>query len=239
MDKEHLEHLTTATNIDSDVIVKLIDLFDDEELKHPATRALGNAITQLPSAIPTIRDKLRNSSCNTQYYIILSLRYAENAKVFVPDLVTFLSNENENLREITANTLGEIHDLRPVQQLLQAMYQDPSKNVRYYAMHALCDLKDTTIISQLIELVQSSNHEIRMYSIHILGKMCEDAAQAIPYIFPYLQDEDSKMVAVTATALGNMGDERARNVLQEISQTGSPSYVLSARRALQKLDGKR
>ncbi|BBM86964.1 HEAT repeat domain-containing protein [Candidatus Uabimicrobium amorphum] len=236
MDKEYLQTLITAENVDVAVVPQLINLFAKDELKYSAAQALGNVITQCPSVIQIVRDKLHNSCSNTQYYIILSLRYANNAQVFIPDLITFLKSTNDNIREITANTLGEIHDRRSVPHLLKLMCEDPNYNVRYYAMHALGDLKDTTTISQLIELIQGGNEETKMYSIHILGKMGENAKEAIPVIFPNLEDNNPKMVAIAATALGNMGDERARSVLQEISQTGSPSFVLSARKALRHLD---
>ena len=96
--------------------------------------------------------------------------------------------------------------------------------------------KHKQIIQQLITSVRQENEETRMYAIHILGKMCEDACEAIPYIFPHLQDNNEKMVAIAATALGNMGDQRVYHILEKICDFSS---MLSAKKALKNLKEKR
>lgn len=233
MNKEKLDDISKAKDVDQAIIPELINLLKNDDLKYSVARTLGNIITKEPICAKIIREKLMSSNTIIQYYLIVAICYAEeNVDGFIPDLILFLSNKDDGLRGIAANTLGQIKSLVAVPYLVKIMCNDPSKDVRYYAMHALGDIKDQKIIMQLINLIQKNNLETRMYAIHILGKMRQHAKEAIPYIFPYLQDNDEKMSAIAATALGNLGDQRARAILEKIS---SSSFVLSAKKALENL----
>ncbi|WP_372369985.1 HEAT repeat domain-containing protein [Candidatus Uabimicrobium sp. HlEnr_7] len=236
MDREYLEKLQTAKYIDSAVIPDLVKLLGDSELRYNAAIALGHALNYQPNGIQLVREALAYSRIEIQYYLILAIRYMEdNILALVPDLISFLDSKSDRIREIAANTLGETKDTRSTFKLLELMCSDPSENVRYYAMHALGDIKDTETIKPLISLISQQNGETCMYAIHVLGKMHTEAKEAIPFIFPYLQDENEKMVAIAATALGNMGDQRALIILEKIAKSTSPSFMLSAKKALQNL----
>ena len=135
------------------------------------------------------------------------------AKSAVPTLTEILTNEDFNLRGDALLDLGEIGtnaaDALPA--VIEQMKNDQVYFIRDWAAAVVGDIganDPDRIVPLLIESLNATNDSaMHANSLKSLAKFGEQAKAAIPFIVPYLKDENSEVSTAAAYALRRIDRE--------------------------------
>ncbi|KKD36756.2 sister chromatid cohesion protein PDS5 [Limnoraphis robusta] len=131
------------------------------------------------------------------------------AKFAARDLVTVLTDENEDVREAAARALGNLGDTSPVVIAgLVACLQDENEPVCKAAARALGNLGDTSpvVIEGLLARLQDKYKYVRKAAVEALGKLGDTSPVVIAGLVACLQDEHWNVRKAAARMLGELGD---------------------------------
>jgi HEAT repeat protein len=121
-------------------------------------------------------------------------------------LIPLLKDENAEVRNYAAKTLGFLGDSRAVEPLLPLL-KDENVKVRNSAAKALSSLSESKTIESLIALLKDENVEKRKSAVKALGSLGDP--KAVNLLIPLLEDKESKVRASAAQALGRLGELKA------------------------------
>ncbi len=216
-DKAAVEPLTVALK-DEDVRVRRIVAFtlvkikdpkavepliialkdEDGNVREDAAWALGKI--KDPKAIRPLIIALKDEDWHVQYRAKGALRAIGTPAV--EPLITALKNEDSRIRRGAAFTLGRIKNPEVVKPLIIAL-KDEDWDVREGAAWALGKIKDPQALEPLTVTLKDNNYKVRKESALALGNM---GKEAIPYLMPFLEDEEANIRRVAAQALGMIKD---------------------------------
>ncbi|HPZ06568.1 MAG TPA: HEAT repeat domain-containing protein [Candidatus Eremiobacteraeota bacterium] len=166
----------------------LIDLKSNNPLaRKNACRSLGNM--KIPRVIPYIVEALKDEDENVcraagysllQYpdavqYLIPLLSYEKSLTVQMAiwilgelkaheatlQIINTLSRGNDDIRQNSAYSLGNIGDKRAIEPLLERILEDNNKDVRVYCAEALKKIDITRDINKLIKVARSDDKLLR------------------------------------------------------------------------------
>ncbi len=173
----------------------------------------------------------------------------------VNGLLKALNNNDDYVRESSANSLGEIGDIRAIEPLIAAL-RDPCPSVRNNAAFALkrlgwhpdknesgayywvssedwekcLDIGSLAIVPLVETMLTHYSEYTRMDAATTLGKI--GSSQALkPLIFVLLNDKDFNVRMHAAEALGQIGDVGALAPLLSILQMGETTDMYLVREA--------
>ncbi len=126
--------------------------------------------------------------------------------------------------------------LDPVENAIKEL-QDPDVSIRRKAAVALFDLNDTRAVEPLIEALSDSDAEVRANAAISLGVHLKDPSALEPLI-KGLADKESMVRSSSAYALGELGDDRAVDALNEAQGDEDETVREEAAAALEKLGKK-
>ncbi|BBM86163.1 HEAT repeat-containing PBS lyase [Candidatus Uabimicrobium amorphum] len=125
-------------------------------------------------------------------------------------LSLLLKNENKNLRNSAAKTLGEIGEkaYSAVPDLILAL-KNGDPGLKAHAAEALGGIgeKAYSAVPYLIPLLQNNHADVRSSTAWALGKIGEKVEKAVPDLITLLQDEDEDVKKKVAEALGGIGEK--------------------------------
>ena len=121
----------------------------------------------------------------------------------LPQLLTLLNDENEEVRNFTTVMLGEIGNREAVPALIEAL-RDTDANVRHGAAEALGKIGDHGAFAPLMALLKE-DFWLQYPAIAALGEMRDK--RAVPQLLTLLENE--LLIQPAIEALGKIGDKRA------------------------------
>ena len=127
----------------------------------------------------------------------------------IPYLLTILQNQEKEMREAAARSLGQIGDASATPHLITTLHRDNDCWVRQAATKALGQIGDTSAVSCLITTLQQDiDKGIRQAATEALGQI-GDPTTVSHLITALQQDDDIGVRKAAAGALGQIGDASA------------------------------
>lgn len=191
-------------------------LLDDQkiEVRQAAARALGE--TQHTAALPYLMEALRDSFWwyeREQAAGDLLQAIVKMGAEAVEPLIAALADREGTVRKFAALVLGELRDLRAVEELGMALY-DLHHEVGRVAALALGSL-GAPAVDFLAEALHHPEIDVREHAILGLG-MIQDA-RVSPLLVGMLQDPERSVQKQAILALGRLRDLAALSALREIA----------------------
>jgi HEAT repeat protein len=193
-------------------------LLDDPmiEVRQSAARALGE--TKHPAALPFLMEALRDSSWwfeREQAAADLLTAIKNMGAVAVEPLIQALGDREGTVRRYAAIVLGEMGDIRAIEELGMTLY-DLHVEVGRVAAESLAKF-GAPAVGIFIEALNHPEAEIRKNSVTALSKIQD--ARVIPVLIEMLRDPDREVVKQSILALGKLKDPRAVPALREIASS--------------------
>ena len=191
-------------------------LLDDPliEVRQSAARALGG--TKHPAALPFLMEALRDSSWwfeQEQAAVDLLNAIKNMGPAAVEPLIGALQDKEGTVRRYAANVLGEMGDVRAIEELGMTLY-DLHVEVGRVAAEALAKF-GAPAVDILIEALSHPEAAVREHAVTALG-MIQDA-RVTPALIEMLRDPDREVVKQSILALGNLKNPHALPALSEIA----------------------
>lgn len=142
-----------------------------------------------------------------------------HAKAVTPPLIEALYDDNSEVAQSAAYTLGYIRDSSAVPALIEILYHD-NPNTRLYAAMALGRMNDQAALKPLLELLQRDhNKKVRSTVLVALGNFA--VPKTLPLIVKFgLSDNDPHVRASAVEAISKLGlsrDEALGHLLKMFS----------------------
>ena len=116
-----------------------------------------------------------------------------------------------DMRELAAETLGELGDLKATSPLAHALIEDEEPAVRKTAADALASLGDLSAVSPLAQaLLSDSEPDVRIAAARALA-ILGDLAAVASLVQALLSDDNPEVRIAAANALRELGDEAANS----------------------------
>lgn len=214
-----------------------------ETARRPSVRSLlGAAADRLASTAPDELVKLIGSSEPAEAQEAAKRAGSARIEAAVPALTRLLGRADESLRTAAVGALVEIDSPRAMGALERALNDDHRAN-RMAAIRALTARAHRGALARVTELVQARetrdmDQNERMAVFELYGTLCGDAG--VPWLESQLvgsagffkRKSDPETRACAAAALGCIGTEAARAVLQKAVDIKEPGIERAVRRAL-------
>jgi HEAT repeat protein len=207
-------------------------LLDDPliEVRQSAARALGE--TEHPAALPFLMEALRDSSWwfeREQAASDLLTAIEKMGQAAVEPLIEALGDKEGTVRKYAAIMLGDLGDIRAIEELGMALY-DLHHEVGEVAADALVKFGENAV-EILIESLSHPEAAIREHAVIALGKIQD--ARVVPVLIEALQDPDRTVQIQAILTLGNLKNAQARPALQDIARSRTDrELALLAKKAL-------
>jgi HEAT repeat protein len=190
-------------------------LLDDPliEVRQFAVRALGE--TKHPAAIPFLMEALRDSSWwfeREQAAADLLNALEKMGPAVVEPLIVALGDKEATVRKYAAIMLGNLGDVRAIEELGMALY-DLHHEVGEAAAEALAKF-GSPAVDILIGSLSHPEAAIREHAVIALAKIQD--ARVVPVLIEMLDDPERTVKMQTMQALAELHDSRAIPALQEI-----------------------
>jgi HEAT repeat protein len=190
-------------------------LLDDPliEVRQSAARALGE--TKHPATIPFLMEALRDSSWwfeREQAAADLMNAIEKMGPAVVEPLIEALGDKEGTVRKYAAIMLGNLADVRAIEELGMALY-DLHHEVGEVAAQALAKI-GAPAVDILIESLSHPEAAIREHAVIALAKIQDP--RVVPVLIEMLQDPERTVKMQAMQALADLHDQRAIPVLQEI-----------------------
>jgi HEAT repeat protein len=179
--------------------------------------AQGDAI--VGSLVETLRTQHKNLGVLSSALDLLAI---SDVDVLAP-LITYLDDEDANLRIQAALILGERRDRRAIQPLI-ARLSDPDLNVRFHVIEALGRLHAREACDALQTIAEEGDFFLAFPAIQALSVVGN--ASVAPRLVPLLADE--LLRAPVIDVLGELGDEEVAEPLVTLLNTSAtPADVIT------------
>lgn len=193
-------------------------LLDDPliEVRQSAARALGG--TKHSAALPFLMEALRDSSWwfeQEQAAADLLDAIKNMGLVAVAPLIEALQDREGTVRRYAASVLGEMGDIRAIEELGMTLY-DLHVEVGRVAAEALAKF-GSPAVDILVEALSHPEAAVREHAVTALG-MIQDVRVA-PALIKMLRDPDREVVKQSILALGKLKDVRVESALREIASS--------------------
>lgn len=166
--------------------------------------------TALPALIAALDDE-----DNNKYWIIVALREI-NSPDAVSALIKTLSDPDEYVRKISAETLGRLRHPQALPGLIKSL-SDADDGVRSTAAEALGKLHDQSAVAPLAELLLKDGYgNVREMASRALGEIGGEAALAP--LLQALKDPKENVRAGAGEALGKIKNPETADALRESLQ---------------------
>ena len=172
------------------------------ELRSAAAKALGQIGKP---AVPVLIEALRDEDGAVRLQTARALgRAGPDAKEAVAALIASLKDGRESVRQAAADALGEMGpDAKEAASPLTRLFHDPSPQMRQHARAALGQIGPTAV-EPLCAALNADKREVRLDALQTLALFGREAKAAVPSLRQALQDDDPKIRAAAADALGAM-----------------------------------
>ena len=199
-----------------DIVKKGLGSFDDGyEVQSVQDEVIGALIKD--NNIPTAEfalDALKSADDEWVRWALVHVIGASAKKVAVDAMLEELKNPSYVVRRRAAESLGGFKERRVVEPLIPILENmDEMKSVRAAAAVSLGALKDERASAPLLSALSDENAEIRLKAAAALGNLKD--AKAVAQLSEIVENplEPDTVRDAAVTALGNIGDKSAEDVL--------------------------
>ena len=184
------------------------------EVRQSAAKALGE--TKHPAAIPFLMEALRDSYWwyeKEQAAPVLLNAIEMMGSAVVEPLIKALGDREGTVRKFAAMVLGNLRDMRAIEELGMAVY-DLHHEVSHAAAEALAKF-GAPAVDVLSDALRHPEAAVREHAIIGLGKIQD--VRVAPLMIEMLNDPERIVQKQAMQSLGELKDERAVSVLKEIA----------------------
>ncbi len=175
---DHGARYGECEEIAKEVAEELQGIFDLDTLERTKLEALGKA-QSISSELETIKNWLNDADWHRRLAGVQELSLKEGDEI-VSLLVQSLSDENPQVRRLSAAALGATGNVEAVKPLCHSLLHDPSVGVRRTAGDALSDIGDSSAQASVIESLKDQNKLVRWRAARFLNDLgTEDALPAL------------------------------------------------------------
>ena len=222
-----------------DIIKKGLGSFDDGyEVQSVQNEVIGALIKD--GNIPTAEfalDALKSADDEWTRWALVHVIGATAKKVAVDAMLEELKHTSYVVRRRAAESLGGFKERRVVESLIAVLENtDEMKSIRAAAVVSLGALKDERASAPLLAALEDENAEIRWRAVAALGNLKD--AKAVAKLSEIVENplEPDNVRAAAVTALGNINDKTAENVLIRALDIRVGNIAKNATIALGKLE---
>ena len=147
-----------------------------------------------------------------------------------------LSDSEEDVRAEAARRLNWVVIEQAFFPLVEALRNDPNKNVRMYAAGAFGKLKDKGAIEPLTKALNDREPIVRHWAANALGVIGH--GHAVSPLLTALKDKEAMVRWAAAWSLGEIGDARALEALINARNDKHPTVRANANEAIQSIKGR-
>jgi len=196
-------------------------------------------------AVKPLIEALEDFEHPARHMIAATLGYIGDKRA-TPALIKALKDKDYLVRLHAAAALGKLKDAKALEPLIHALFdattfpkKDPLTNepltVRAAAAQSLGELGDKRAVPALIAALSDQNRGVRTAVIQALMRIGDE--RAIEPLAKMLQAErDENECLLIVKAIGHIGGERAKHILQELSEKHKNKNIAkAASEALSKL----
>lgn len=122
-----------------------------------------------------------------------------------------------------------------IQEQIGLAYESDEQLLRESALAAMGRSMLPRWIPTITKELGSRSPALRYEAAHAIGELGEDGRALLPKLSPLLNDDDSEVAFAAIWALGQVGGESAKRVLQQISKDGDEARRQAAIEALEEL----
>jgi HEAT repeat protein len=212
----------------------------DRSLRIQVLYALNGATINDKRLLPTLIEVLKKDESVEMRQAAVSLlpRFGEDA---LPHLKLALTDKDENLRWMAANSLGQLGPAakKAIPDLVQVAKRDASANVRAYAVQAIAQTGPESV-DILVEFLKEKDSSVRQIVVTVLGQFGARAKPAVPLLIEALKDKDATTRWMAAQTLGQIGPDAKAAIpaLKEALKDKDDNVRAFAQFALQSIEGK-
>ena len=191
-------------------------LLDDPkiEVRQAAAKVLGE--TKHPAAIPFLMEALHDSFWwyeKEQSARVLLTAIENMGQAIVDSLIDALADREVTVRKYAAMVLGNLKDVRAIEELGMAVY-DLNHEVSQAAAEALAKF-GAPAVSLLSEALRHPEATVREHAVMGLAKILD--ARVVPLLIEMLRDPDRVVKKQAILSLVELKDPRAGAPLREIA----------------------
>jgi HEAT repeat protein len=185
------------------------------------------------NAVPLVQTVLYDEHLPVRSLAISTL--GENPTAACYDLLLNLLERDEDYaaRADAAAAFGALQDLRALEPLVRAFFEDTSWLVQFSAVVSLGNLKDPRANVVLRQALDSSESIIQMAAISALSEIGD--AESVPLLLSFVQSEDWLIRQRLSEALGNLTTPKSLAALKYLQKDPHPHVVEAATFALERL----
>jgi len=140
-----------------------------------------------------------------------------------------------DVRRRSLEGAGYFADLDEVQRQIELAYRSDEQLLRESALVAM----GRTLLPRWLPLIEreltSVSPALRYEAARAAGEMADQARTLLPKLATLINDDDAEVVLMTIWALGQIGGEHARRLLQRVSKSQDEAYREAASEALEEL----
>lgn len=140
-----------------------------------------------------------------------------------------------DVRRRSLESVGYFGDLDEVQRQIELAYRSDEQLLRESALAAM----GRTLLPRWLPMIEreltSVSPALRYEAARAAGEMAENARTLLPKLAALINDDDGEVVLMTIWALGQIGGEHARRLLQRMRKSQNEAYREAATEALEEL----
>jgi hypothetical protein len=140
-----------------------------------------------------------------------------------------------DVRRRALESAGYFAELDEVQRQIEQAYRSDEQLLRESALVAM----GRTLLPRWLPLIERElsnvSPALRYEAARAAGEMAEEARTLLPKLAPLINDDDGEVVLMTIWALGQIGGEHARRLLQRVRKSQNEAYREAADEALEEL----
>jgi HEAT repeat protein len=236
-------------DIDLDFEQPLLWLLDDEDAEVRASAveglwentsvALLRRLLKLLRAdpAPAVRAAVAMSLSRFAYRAELEEIDASDAQALRDGLLALILDQRQPLeaRRRALESAGYLASTDEIQRQIELAYASNEQLLRESAITAMGRSMLPRWLPVIVRELASQSPALRYEAARAAGEMAEEARDLLPKLMPLLNDGDSEVVLAAIWALGQIGGDAAKRVLQQVRKSDDETRRQAAADALEEL----
>jgi HEAT repeat protein len=237
-------------NVDLDFSTAMQWLTDDDDAEVRASAAEGLWESESPAVLhrllgllradpaPAVRARAAMSLNRFAYRAELDELTDSEAAAVRDGLLATLRDARQpsEVRRRALETAGYFANVPEVQQFVGQAYESDEQLLRESALVAMGRSMLPRWMPTIAKELESPSPALRYEAAHAVGELGEDGRALLPKLTPLLNDGDSEVALEAIWALGQVGGENAKRMLQQIRKDNDEARRQAAIEALEELE---
>jgi HEAT repeat protein len=206
-------------------------LWEDEDV------SLIDPLINMMREDPSIQVRAKAATSLGRFVLLGELREIDTEKAAVVSealLGVILSpNEDVEVRRRAVESIAYLSDER-VREIIEAAYYDDDERMRVSAVFAMGRSADPLWSSIVLRELESPYPEMRYEAARACGEL--EISDAVPILANLVEDQDREVQEAAIWALGNIGGNEARRILESCYVTGDDFLREAVEEALDQLE---